>query len=217
MRNLPQPPLLVITDRTQASRRIEEVAAACFDGGCRWLSLREKDLPQSERVRLLYRLVALGERYKAAVLVHDDYESALATGAAGVHLSRTGSIAQARRYLGPAALVGISTHSAAAVHSADAQGAHYVTLSPIFASASKPDYGPTLGPDGLTQGVRSAHVPVLALGGIESGNVAAAIEAGATGVAVMGAAMRADDPETMIRGLIVLLSDALAARAAVRP
>ena len=50
---LPDPPLLVISDRSQARRPLEEVAEAAFGGGCRWFSLREKDLPAAERRALL--------------------------------------------------------------------------------------------------------------------------------------------------------------------
>ena len=57
---LPDPPLLIISDRSQARRPLVEVAAAAFAGGCRWFSLREKDLPPQERRDLLAALVALG-------------------------------------------------------------------------------------------------------------------------------------------------------------
>ena len=56
---LPQPPLLVISDRSQARHPLMEIAAAAFAGGCRWFSLREKDLPAGERCALLAELVAL--------------------------------------------------------------------------------------------------------------------------------------------------------------
>jgi len=64
---LPDPPLLIITDRGQACRPLEDVAAACFAAGCRWLSLREKDMPPEERLALLRRLVALGRRTKLSL------------------------------------------------------------------------------------------------------------------------------------------------------
>ena len=63
MKPLPQPPLLVISDRSQATRPLMEIAAAAFRGGCRWFSLREKDLPAAERRDLLRALVALGRPF----------------------------------------------------------------------------------------------------------------------------------------------------------
>ncbi|HEY7991858.1 MAG TPA: thiamine phosphate synthase [Stellaceae bacterium] len=203
------PPLLVITDRKQASQPLLNVALALFAGGCRWISLREPDLKPSERVNLLYRLVNFGERAKAKVSVHADYDAAMTTGAAGVHLPRYGSIKTARAFLGPRALIGISAHDRNEVQQAIAFGADYVTLSPIFQSASKPEHGPPLGLDGLAAIAKSAPIPIYALGGIDAGNAAACRGAGAAGVAIMGAAMRAADPETMIKRVIATLGDPL--------
>ena len=196
---LPLPPVLVITDRSQARASLEDVAADLFAGGCRWLSLREKDLPTAERRALLQRLVVLGRRSGAAVMVHDDVEAALAAGAAGVHLPADGSPAAARRLLGPAALIGQSAHHADEIRAAARAGADYVTLSPIFITASKPGYGPALG---LAPFAEAWPLPVLALGGIDARNSAACLEAGAAGVAVMGNAMRADNPQAFMAGLL---------------
>src|ERR1700686_3980075 len=109
---LPSPPLLVISDRSQAQRPLIEIAAAAFAGGCRWFSLREKDLPAAERRALLAELVALGRRYGATVMAHDDIEAVLATGADGVHLPGGSKPAAARKRL-PQGLIGVSAHSAA--------------------------------------------------------------------------------------------------------
>jgi thiamine-phosphate pyrophosphorylase len=209
MTTLPLPPVLVITDRKQTERPLLQVAAALFAGGCRWLSLREPDLRPGERVNLLYRLVNLGERAGATIGVHADYEAAMTTGASSVHLPRHGSIKAARDYLGPRALIGISAHDRNEVQRALALGADYVTLSPIFASASKPGYGPALGLKNLSEIAKAMPIPIYALGGIDRGNAADCIAAGAAGVAVMGAAMRAPNPEAMIRGVITSLGDAL--------
>src|SRR6202030_3466566 len=82
---LPVPPLLVISDRGQARRPLVEVAEAVFAGGCRWFSLREKDLPAAERRVLLAELVAIGRRYGATITAHEDIGAVEAAGAAGVH------------------------------------------------------------------------------------------------------------------------------------
>jgi thiamine-phosphate pyrophosphorylase len=209
MRAPPKPPLLVITDRKQAAAPLVEVVTAIFAGGCRWLSLREPDLSVGDRLNLLYRLVTVGERFGAKVCVHADFEAAMSTGAAGVHLPRSGSIHRARQYLGIGALIGISAHDRNEVEQAVALGADYVTLSPIFASASKPDYGPALGLKTLAEIAKMMPIPIYALGGIDESNATACRVAGAAGVAIMGGAMRATDPEAMIRGIIAALGDAL--------
>jgi thiamine-phosphate pyrophosphorylase len=197
---LPDPPLFVISDRAQARRPLAAVAEAAFLGGCRWFSLREKDLPAAERCVLLAALVALGDRFGAVVTVHEDVAAAAATGARGIHLPGGANPAAARARL-PGALVGVSAHSAAEAAALLRQGADYVTLSPIFASASKPDYGPALGLDGLAAAA-AAGGPVIALGGVTPENAPLCIAAGARGVAVMGEVMRASDPRRAVERLL---------------
>jgi thiamine-phosphate pyrophosphorylase len=201
LRRLPAPPLLLISDRTQARRPLAAIVAAALAGGCRWFSLREKDLPPGERGRLLGELVELGHRCGAIVTAHADLEAVVATGADGVHLSGGGDPAAARARL-PDALIGASAHSAAEAAALLRAGADYVTLSPVFATASKPGYGPALGLGGLAEAVAGAPGPVIALGGITAANAAACVNAGASGVAVMGEVMRAADPEAVVRTLL---------------
>jgi thiamine-phosphate pyrophosphorylase len=211
MKALPVPPVLIITDRKQAARPLLAVAQALLAGGCRWISLREPDLSRAERVDLLLRLVRCGAEAGATIGVHADYDAAMATGAGGVHLPRHGSITAARAYLGDQATIGISTHDQDEVQRAAELGADYVTLSPIFETASKPNYGPSLGLAGLAELARTAAIPIYALGGVDVLNAARCRGAGAAGVAIMGAAMRADDPETMIRSVIAALDRTLVA------
>lgn len=199
---LPRPALLVISDRTIARRPLPEVAEACFAGGCRWLSLREKDLPHDARVALLRELVAIGKPYGARVTVHEDIAAARAADAGGVHLPAGGSPAAARRALGAAALIGISAHDYADIVRAETEGADYVTLSPIFATASKPGYGPALGVDELADLAAKSLIPVVALGGVDAASVGACLAAGATGIAVMGAIMTAADPRAVTSALV---------------
>jgi thiamine-phosphate pyrophosphorylase len=207
-RALPAPPLLVITDRHQARRSLDDTVAALLDGGVRWISLREKDLSAAARAEQLARLVARGHTYDAVVTVHDDIDAALATGAAGVHLPSGGNPAAARRCLGAGALIGISTHTVAEAARAAAAGADYVTLSPIFLSASKPGYGPALGIAALADAARRLTVPVIALGGIDAATARACRAAGAAGVAVMGELMRAENPTDSARALVVAVTSA---------
>ncbi len=147
---LPDPPLLVITDRGQARAPLPEIAEAVFRAGVRWLMLREKDLDAVARRDLLCDLVARGARFGATVTVNGDLAAAEA--AAGLHLPAGGDIEAVRRALGPGALLGASAHSLEEATTAAAAGADYVTLSPVFESASKPGYGPALGPAGLGGG-----------------------------------------------------------------
>jgi len=198
--------LLIITDRKGAVRPLEDVVGAALRGGCRWLSLREKDLEHDERVALLSRIVTLGRSRGATITVHGDIEAAAAAGAAGVHLPAGGSPDQARARLGKQALIGLSVHSA--LQAANAVSADYVTLSPIFGSISKPGYGPALGMQRLADAVLRARVPIIALGGIAAHNLGPCLAAGAAAVAVMGAVMAAADPEAATAALVKALDEA---------
>jgi thiamine-phosphate pyrophosphorylase len=205
--SLPRPPLLVITDRHQARMPLDDVAAQLFSGGCRWLSVREKDLSAADRLALLQRLVALGTPFQARVTIHDDVAAAAEASAAGVHLPSGGSVSDARRLLGVKALIGQSAHDADEIAKAAEAGADYVTLSPIFTTASKPGYGPALGPALLGQ---TWPLPVLAFGGIDASNAARCLAAGAAGIAVMGSAMRALNPQDFMADLLASMGANLA-------
>lgn len=212
---LPQPPLLLITDRGQARQPLPALAAAAFAGGCRWISLREKDLPAEARRDLLRQLWEEAGPYGARVTVHGDLEAARLCH--GVHLPGDGNVMAARALLGPQAVIGQSCHTLEDVRLAAISGADYVTLSPIFVSPSKPGYGPALGLEVLAA-VQAFGVPVIALGGIDAENTAGCLRAGAAGVAVMGGIMRADDPAAALRRLTAALDErrALRPRRAVR-
>ena len=205
MTTLPEPPLLVISDRGQAKRPLIEIAAAAFEGGCRWFSLREKDLPAAERRTLLAELIARGRRYSATIMAHDDIDAVEAVGAAGVHLPSGGDPGMARRRL-PQGLIGVSAHSGAEAAAQLRAGADYVTLSPIFLTDSKPGYGPALGLGALAAATAIAPGPIVALAGINPDNAAQCLAAGARGIAVMGEIMRAADPEATVRLLLAAMA-----------
>ena len=203
---LPAPPLLVISDRQQARRPLEEIAEAVFAGGCRWFSLREKDLPPQQRRALLGALVVLGHRFGAVVTAHEDIEAVAAVGADGVHLPSGGNPEAARARL-PGALIGASAHSADEAAVLLRSGADYVTASPVFLTASKPGYGPALGLEGLARIVARAPGPVVALGGITADNAALCLSAGVRGIAVMGEIMRSADPQATVEGILRAVFD----------
>lgn len=196
MTALPHPPLLLITDRSQARDGLLSTLSACVAAGCRWVSLREKDLPTDEQAALLAALRPILAGVGGRLTVHGD--PALAPLCDGVHLPDGADIAAVRGQLGPGALIGASCHDRAGVVMAGQAGADYATLSPIFPTASKPGYGPALGPAMLT----GLPLPTLALGGLTAGNLADCLAAGAAGAAVMGGAMR--DPGRIADLLTIL-------------
>ncbi|MFG1410725.1 thiamine phosphate synthase [Xanthobacter sp. VTT E-85241] len=198
---LPQPPILLITDRTQARAPLPHVVAAALDGGCRWISVREKDLPEAEQIALARTLLTLAFPFGARVTLHGAMELAAEAGVDGVHLPAGADVAQARTRLGADALIGLSTHDLAEVAAADARHLNYFIASPAFETRSKPGYGPALGEAGLRARVAATSIPVLALGGIEPDTLGPCQAAGVAGIAVMGAVMRAADPAGEMRAL----------------
>ncbi len=204
---LPETPLLVVTDRKQARLPLFEIADRACASGCRWISLREKDLTPQEQVALAVRLRSVVRRHPGARLtVHGDPEVAAAAGGDGVHLAARSDPGPARAALGPEALVGLSVHTIAEAAAVDATSVDYVVAGPSFASDSKPGYGPVLGAAGIAAIVRASPVPVIAIGGIDASLMGELLRAGARGVAVMGSVMRADAPERVVAGLVDLLS-----------
>jgi thiamine-phosphate pyrophosphorylase len=205
----PPGPLLVITDRHQARDSLETIARAVGRGGGRWLLLRDKDLPRKERWDLAARLKRIAAAEGFALSVSTDVELAATVEAAGVHLQSVAAVAPARGRLGDDAVIGVSAHSLPDVAAAKAARADYVTLSPIFPTGSKPGHGPALGVDALSAAATHG-IPVLALAGVTADNAAACLAAGASGVAVMGEVMRADDPDRAVGDLVRALERALA-------
>ncbi|MFG1378385.1 thiamine phosphate synthase [Xanthobacter autotrophicus] len=199
---LPAPPLLLITDRTLARGDLAQVAVEACAGGCRWISLREKDLPAAEQIALFAQLREATRAFRPRLTLHGSAELALAAEADGVHLPDGGDPGKARALLGPHALVGLSVHTLAEAEAADGAGLDYITVSPVFLTSSKPGYGPALGVAGLAGLVAASPVPVIALAGIAPANARSCRDAGAAGIAVMGSVMRAEDPAAEVSALL---------------
>jgi thiamine-phosphate pyrophosphorylase len=200
--------MLVVTDRGQVAGSLGGVVEAAVEGGARHVLLRERDLPRPRRLALARELrvilAAVGGRLIVAgpdPLLDDD------AGEVAVHLSSYDPLpGTPGGPPGTATLIGRSCHDGDSVPSS----VDYVTVSPVWASLSKPGYGPALGVDGLRRFVGRTRTPVLALGGIESAaHVAACLAAGAYGVAVMGAVMRSDAPRRLVRDLLCASVDSL--------
>ncbi len=196
----PIPSLLLVTDRRgTGGRDLVDVVAAALDAGLPAVQLREKDLPGRALLALAERLRAATARTDALLLVNDRVDVALAAGADGVHLGGGSMpVDDARRLLPADALVGVSTHAADEVR---ATTADYAVFGPVRATPSKASFGPPQGIERL-RAATAAAVPVLAIGGIEPGDVPAMRAAGAHGVAVIRAILAAADPAAATRALL---------------
>ncbi len=177
-----------------------DVVRAAFDGGCRWVLVREKDLPTAELAALVADIVEIALPYGALVSVSADAAAARMAGAQGLHLPQGLSMIEERDGL----LTGVSTHTLEELRHAVAAGADYVTFGPVFSSLSKPGYGPAVGEgvEELAAAVCETSCPVIALGGVTSENAAVCMAAGAAGIGVIGAIVSVPDPAAAAAALI---------------
>jgi thiamine-phosphate pyrophosphorylase len=205
---LPDPPLLLITDRTQAQKPLADVVTAALAAGCRWVSVREKDLPAADQIALAQQLLPIARHFGACLTLHGDRNIARVCGLDGVHLPANADAARARADMGVRKLVGSSIHTLNEAQALDPSVVDYAIAGPAYASASKPGYGPAVGGPGLRALATAASVPVIAVGGIEPRFVADVIASGAAGIAVMGGVMRARDPRAQVAALLRALADA---------
>jgi thiamine-phosphate pyrophosphorylase len=160
--------------------------------------LREKDLPASDRRRLIRDVRAVVAAAGGAVIVGGPSGNA-------VHLSADDGLPTPRPIL-----LGRSCHTRPEVARATTEGCDYVTLSPVFRTPSKPGYGPPLGLPGLAALIHTAP-PAYALGGVLPDDVLGCLAAGAYGVAVMGPVMR--DPHIVAEYLAAMAVPAISAGA----
>jgi thiamine-phosphate pyrophosphorylase len=197
------PVVHLITDRRLAADLAGRAAAALAGlprGTCA-IHLREKDLGGRALLELARALGAVCRARGQRLLVNDRLDVALAAGADGVHLPAAGvPPADARRLLGPGALVGVSCHSAEDVDLARAGGADFATFSPLYDTPSKRAYGP---PQGLAplRAAAALGLPLVGLGGVTPARAAEVRAAGAAGVAVIRAWLEGPDPAAAVRAL----------------
>jgi len=167
-------------------------------GGATMVQVRWKDGTPAEVLELTRALVAA---LTVPVLVNDRVDIALAAGAAGAHLGWDDLPLDAVRPSLPAGFVlGISVGSPDEAARAPAT-ADYWSVGPCFATPTKADAGPPLGPEGFAALARLAPegTPVIGIGGITAANARAIVAAGAAGVAVIGGVLGAADPEASAR------------------
>lgn len=196
------------------------LAAEAAAGGVTLLQLRDKGSGTRDLVGLARVVRAALEPHAVPLLINDRVDVALAASAQGVHVGLTDMTPDdARRLLGPDAMLGITVHHAREAAAVPPGLADYAGLGPVFTTSSKDPGDPPLGPDGLARligGVRAHHtdLPVCGIAGIDRTNAAAVIEAGADGVAVIADIFSADDVRAAASRLRVVVDRAILARQA---
>jgi thiamine-phosphate pyrophosphorylase len=188
--------LVAITDDAEDRRTtlVDRVAAA-VRGGATSIQVRLKSAPPREVVEITRAIMV---RTSVPVIVNDRADIALAAGAAGVHVGEADlPVAAIRRFAPADFIIGASLGSD--VELANAKGADYVGIGPVFGSDSKSDAGNAIGVDGFERLAGLVELPAVAVGGITADRALQITLHGAIGVALINAIFRADDPERAAR------------------
>ena len=196
--------LLLVTDRQQTKGRpLVSVLAQALKAGRPSIQLRERDLCAKELLALADEIQQLTGPRGVQLVINDRLDVALSLEGTGVHLrSNSLPVSVARRLIGPRRVLGASVHSVKEAVEADAGGADYIVLGPIYDTPSKQRYGPPLGLSALEGAARAVRVPIVGIGGVTAARARDMRLAGAFGVAVITAVLSADDVEGATRALL---------------
>jgi thiamine-phosphate pyrophosphorylase len=191
--------LYLITDRQACGGRpLLDVVRAATAAGVRWVQYREKTLSRRARYGEALQLRALTRDAGAALIINDELDLAVAVGADGLHLGQEDlPLPVARRWLGAGRVIGISTHTLEEARRAIDEGADYLAVGPIFATAIKATRTP-VGLDAIRRVRAMTGIPLVAIGGITPDTVGEVIRAGAVGAAVISAVCGATDVSAVV-------------------
>jgi thiamine-phosphate pyrophosphorylase len=185
----------LVADPAHTRRDLITDVEQALAGGATCVQLRAKQMIDREALRFAHALCERCHVAGALFLVNDRLDLALAANADGIHLGVDDlPIRDARRLAGNDFIVGYSPESDEQAAAAASNGANYLGIGPVFGTASKDDAGNAIGLQTLHRRAQTAGIPIIGIGGITAANAASAIEAGAVGIAVIGAILRSDDP-----------------------
>ncbi|MGH6672034.1 MAG: thiamine phosphate synthase [Xanthobacteraceae bacterium] len=212
----------IVDPERSGGRDLAELARLCAEGGATLVQLRDKvneTRVMIEEARAIKQMLA---PFSVPFVVNDRVDVALAAGADGVHLGADDmAAADARRLLGPCAIIGLSVKNVTEAEAAPIELIDYVGSGGVYATLSKKQKNPPIGPEGLARIIaalrsraRQANkkLPVCGIAGIDAGNAAPVIGAGADGVAVISVLSLAADPRQAARDLRQVVDAMLAQR-----
>ena len=207
------PTLMVVTSAGLVDGRgHREVAAAAIVGGADAVQLRAPELPDRDLLPLAADLASAFRAAGTLFIVNDRLEVAVAAAADGVHLGQGDQPGGARAFLLPGMVLGVSVETAEQARQAARFGAAYLGVT-VWPTATKPGATP-VGLNGLRAVCAATSLPVIGIGGIDAGNAAQVLAAGARGVAVVSAVGAAGDMVAATRALAAALGRSCATGAA---
>ena len=195
---------------THENQRFDYVEGAemALRGGCKWVQLRMKDATNNKFLSIGRKVAVLCRSYNATFLLDDRVHLVAELGADGVHLGKNDMpISEARRILGNEKIIGGTANTFADVQHLAAQGADYIGCGPFRYTPTKRNLAPILGLEGYQNILKQMQqagisLPLIAIGGIVSTDIAALRDIGVSGIAVSGAVLEAADPIKEMKKLI---------------
>ena len=208
--------LYLVTDRGLCGNRsLEDVAHQALIGGAACIQLREKDVSTRFFVEEAQRMKSITARFRVPLIINDRIDVALATGADGVHIGQDDMpYVQARRLMGPHAIIGLSVETWDDVLEAEALDVNYLGVSPVFETPTKTDTKGSWGFAGIARIKAYSRHKLVAIGGMNASNAEEAVMAGADSIAIISAICAAADPLLVSREINAIIQAALKRRPA---
>ena len=197
--------LYAVTDRHWLNgESLYSQVEKALKGGATFIQLREKNLGEEEFLAEAKEIARLCKSYHVPFVINDNVEIAKKVDADGVHVGQSDMAARrARALLGPDKILGVSAHNVAEALAAQADGADYLGCGAAFVTGTKLDAHPVTA-ETMTAVTHAVTIPVVAIGGIDAGNILQLQGRGLAGVAVVSAIFSARDPAQASRELRAL-------------
>jgi thiamine-phosphate pyrophosphorylase len=208
----------IVDPERGGGQNLANLAIRCARGGATLVQLRDKHSETRTMVEEARAIKQVLAPLAVPLVINDRLDVAMAAGADGVHLGQDDmAVEDARRLLGPKAIIGLSIKSVGEAEAARLDLINYVGTGGVYATSSKQQKNAPIGPDGLarilaTLRQRAPDMPVCGIAGIDASNAAEVIAAGADGIAVISALSLAPDPEAAARELRGIVDVMLAKR-----
>ena len=197
---------IILDPSVSPARSLVEVLTAAAEAGASLFQYRNKTASMKEAYVEAVVLRQAAAKAGVFFIVNDRCDLALAVDADGVHLGQGDlPLDLARKVMGPDKLIGISTHNSDQVREATAGKPDYLGFGPIFTPGSKQDHDPVVGLEGLRAMRALTSLPVFAIGGIQIEQVGEVVRAGANGVAIISAILKAPDISHAVKSFLVQL------------
>jgi thiamine-phosphate pyrophosphorylase len=208
----------IVDPERSGGHNLADLARLCAQGGATLVQLRDKLSDTRAMVETARAIKQALAPLKVPFVVNDRIDVALASGADGVHVGQDDmAVEDARKLLGRDAIIGLSIKTVAQANAAPVDLIDYVGSGGVYVTGSKQQKNAPIGPDGLARVIAALHarkqkLPVCGIAGIDAGNAAAVIAAGADGVAVISALSLVADPAAAARALRAIVDATLAKR-----